>query len=184
MTLPGGAEIGIQPATELLAPLKFITHVSKAKAGLPRRGGIARIAAFAYLFKNYVLKDWVTFAETYGQPLRLGKYSPGTTEQDKQSLLRAVANIGTAAAAIIPDSMLIEFVQSRLQAWPDLNQRLVEFLDAQVTKGVLGQTLTTELPRGGGSRAAAEVHDVIRRDIAREEARRLLAAAFACATIS
>jgi phage gp29-like protein len=40
---------------------------------------------------------------------------------------------------------------------------------------VLGQELTTSLPHGAGSRAAAEVHDVVRRDIATDDARRVSA---------
>jgi phage gp29-like protein len=96
--------IGIQPLTEPLLPYKFIVHFAKAKAGLPIRGGLARAAGWSYLFKNYVLKDWVTFAEVFGQPLRVGKYGAGATEQDKETLLQAVANIGTDAAAIIPES--------------------------------------------------------------------------------
>ena len=70
------ARIGIQPLTAPLKPFKFIVHVAKAKAGLPVRGGLARAAGWAYLFKNYVLKDWVTFAEIFGQPLRLGNTAP------------------------------------------------------------------------------------------------------------
>jgi len=169
----GDARIGIQPLTAPLAPFKFIVHVAKAKAGLPVRGGIARAAGWAYLFKNYVLKDWVTFAEVFGQPLRLGKYSPGATEADKQALLSAVANIGTDAAAIIPESMLIEFVETRGSAGAEVYERFCEYLDKQVSKAVLGQTLTTETPRdGGGSRAAAQVHDAVRRDIMESDARR------------
>ena len=169
-----GAQIGIQPLTAPLAPYKFIVHVAKAKAGLPVRGGIARAAGWAYLFKNYVLKDWVTFAEIFGQPLRLGKYSPGATEADKQALLSAVANIGTDAAAIIPESMLIEFVETRGAGGAEVYERFCEYLDKQVSKAVLGQTLTTETPReGGGSRAAAQVHDTVRRDIMESDARRL-----------
>ncbi|MGZ6204870.1 MAG: DUF935 domain-containing protein [Candidatus Binataceae bacterium] len=166
--------VGIQPLTAPLAPFKFIVHVAKAKAGLPVRGGIARAAGWAYLFKNYVLKDWVTFAEIFGQPLRLGKYSPGATEADKQALLSAVANIGTDAAAIIPESMLIEFVETRGAGGAEVYERFCEYLDKQVSKAVLGQTLTTETPRdGGGSRAAAQVHDSVRRDIMESDARRL-----------
>jgi phage gp29-like protein len=173
----GGAQIGIQPATSPLAPFKFITHVTRAKAGLPIRGGLARIAIWVYLFKNYVLKDWVVFAEVYGQPMRLGKYGPGATENDKTALLRAVANIGTDAAAIIPESMAIEFVESRGggQRSHEMYQRFCEYLDKLLTIGVLGQELTTQLPRGAGSRAAAEVHDVVRRDIATDDARRISA---------
>ncbi|HVB81411.1 MAG TPA: DUF935 domain-containing protein [Candidatus Binataceae bacterium] len=168
------ARIGIQPLTAPLAPFKFIVHVAKAKAGLPVRGGIARAAGWAYLFKNYVLKDWMTFAEVFGQPLRLGKYNPGATEADKQALLSAVANIGTDAAAIIPESMLIEFVETRGAGGAEVYERFCEYLDKQVSKAVLGQTLTTETPReGGGSRAAAQVHDAVRRDIMESDARRL-----------
>jgi phage gp29-like protein len=173
----GGAQIGIQPATSALAPFKFITHITRAKAGLPIRGGLARIAIWCYLFKNYVLKDWVVFAEVYGQPMRLGKYGPGATENDKAALLRAVANIGTDAAAIIPESMAIEFVESRGggQKSHEMYQKFCEYLDKLLTIGVLGQELTTQLPLGAGSRAAAEVHDVVRRDIATDDARRVSA---------
>lgn len=169
------AAVGIQPLTEPLAPYKFITHVARAKAGLPIRGGLARAAGWSYLFKNYVLKDWVTFAEVFGQPLRVGKYGAGATEQDKQTLLAAVANIGTDAAAIIPESMVIEFTQARQRGSAELYQSFCEYLDAQVSKAVLGQTLTTEIPRGAGSRAAAEVHQSVRRDILSADARRLAA---------
>jgi phage gp29-like protein len=164
---------GSQPMTAALEPFKFIVHFSKAKSGLPIRGGIARAAGWSYLFKNYILKDWVRFAEVFGQPLRLGKYGPGATEADKQSLLSAVANIGTDAAAIIPDSMLIEFTEARQHGSAELYERFCEYLDRQVSKAVLGQTLTTDLPRGAGSRAAAQVHDEVRSDILAADARRL-----------
>jgi phage gp29-like protein len=167
--------IGIQPMTALLAPFKFIVHFAKAKAGLPVRGGLARAAGWSYLFKNYVLKDWVTFTEVFGQPLRVGKYHPGASEKDKQALLQAVSNIGTDAAAIIPESMLIEFTEAHQSGSAELYERFCEYLDAQVSKAVLGQTLTTEMPRSGGSRAAAEVHDAVRRDILNADAKRLAA---------
>ncbi len=167
--------IGIQPMTAPLAPFKFIVHFAKAKAGLPVRGGLARAAGWSYLFKNYVLKDWVTFTEVFGQPLRVGKYHPGASEKDKQALLQAVSNIGTDAAAIIPESMLIEFTEAHQTGSAELYQRFCEYLDAQVSKAVLGQTLTTEMPRSGGSRAAAQVHEAVRRDILSADARRLAA---------
>ena len=171
--LAGGLRAGIQPMTAPLAPFKFITHFAKAKAGLPIRGGLARAAGWAYLFKNYILKDWVTFTEVFGQPLRVGKYHPGATETDKQTLLSAVANIGTDAAAIIPESMMIEFTEARQGGSSELYRSFCEYLDAQVSKAVLGQTLTTEMSSSGGSRAAAEVHDAVRRDILAADARRL-----------
>src|SRR5208283_3100019 len=172
-SLRGG--IGIQPMTAPLAPFKFVTHFAKAKAGLPIRGGLARAAGWAYLFKNYILKDWVTLAGVFGQPLRVGKCHPGASEQDKQALLSAVSRIGSDAAAIIPESMVIEFTEAHQNGGSELYQTFCQYLDAQVSKAVLGQTLTTEMPRSGGSRAAAQVHEGVRRDILSADARRLAA---------
>ena len=129
-----------------------------------------------YLFRNYILKDFVTFCEVFGQPLRLGKYGAGATEQDKSLLLQAVANIGTDAAAIIPDSMTIEFEKvAQTGDSSRLYRDALEYLDRRLTIAILGQELTTALPNGAGSRAAAEAHDVVRRDIATDDARRLAA---------
>lgn len=159
-----------------LDPYKFVIHNHAAKSGLPIRGGLARIAGWAYLFKNYAVKDWVAFAEIYGQPLRVGKYPPNATPDDRRTLLRAVANIGTDAAAIIPEGMLIEFVKGDNGAGgPDLYAKLCEFLDKQVSKGVLGQTLTTEVGSEGGSRATGQVHNEVRGDIRRSDKKQLAA---------
>jgi len=162
---------------EALWPFKYVTHFVAAKSGLPIRGGLARAAAWAYLFKNYDLKDWVTYIEVHGQPLRVGKYHTGATEADKEVLLRAVANIGSDAAAIIPSNMVIEFVEAAKSGGgtgTDIYEKLANWLDKQVSKAVLGQTLTTEV--GGGSLAAARVHDDVRRDIMRADARQLASA--------
>lgn len=152
---------------------KFIPHLHAVKSGMPIRGGLARVAAWSFLFKAFAIRDWQIFAEVYGQPLRLGKYAPGATDREKELLLRAVASIGVDAAAIIPESMVIEFQEARAST-TDLHQRLIDWLDRQVSKAVLGQTLTTELG-SSGSLAAAEVHDGVREDIERADAKQLAA---------
>lgn len=48
---------------------KFVVHRYKAKSGHPSRAGIMRIVSWMYLFKNYTVKDWVSFCEVYGMPL-------------------------------------------------------------------------------------------------------------------
>ena len=168
------AQIGYQPMTAPLAPFKFIVHVSRSKAGFPIRGGLTRIAAWAYLFKIYILKDWATFVEIFSQPMRVAKYGPGATEQDKALLMQAVASIVTDSAAVMPDSMQMEFLETAAQARAsvDLYEKFCQYLDAAMSKLVLGQTLTTEMPgKGGGSRAAAQVHQDVKRDILAYDAR-------------
>ncbi|WFE92475.1 DUF935 domain-containing protein [Roseibium porphyridii] len=148
---------------EPLKPFGWITHFGKAKSGLPIRGGLARGAAWAFLFKSFTLKDWAIFCEAYGQPLRLGKYDQGATEEDKAKLLQAVAGIGADYAGIIPQSMAIEFVKANLSGTHELYEKRADWLDRQTSKLVLGQTQTTDATAGGY--ATASVHDGVREDI-------------------
>lgn len=149
-----------------LAPYKFITHLPHLKTGLPVRGGMARVAAWAYLCKNYTVKDWLAFTEVFGMPLRVGKYQAGASKEDIAVLKLAVANLGSDAAAVIPESMLIEFVESKSTGNLDLFRALADWLDAQVSRGILGQTATTQGTPGklGGDEAQSEVRKDIRDD--------------------
>lgn len=148
-----------------LKPMSYIVHFAKAKSGIPIRGGLARCVSWVWLFKNFSLKDWVSFGEVFGQPYRVGKYQPNATKEDKTALLRAVASIGSDAAAIIPEGMLIEFIEAAKSGSVDVYDRMTRFLDEQLSKAVLGQTTTTEVTQGGGSRALGDVHASVAKDI-------------------
>lgn len=116
-----------------------------------------------YLFKNYDLKDWVSFAEIYGLPLRLGKYAPGASDSDKAALMRALIQIGSDAAGIIPDGTSIDFITTEKTSSSDLYERLARYCDEQISKAILGQTLTSD--SGGGSYAQSKTHNDVRHDL-------------------
>ncbi|HUY25929.1 MAG TPA: DUF935 domain-containing protein [Candidatus Binataceae bacterium] len=168
-------KIGMQPMTAPLAPWKFITHLGKAKSGIPIRAGMARCIAWTYLFRNLAQKDWAMFTERFGMPLRLGKYNPGATDADKQALLAAVGAFGTDMAGVIPESMSLEFVTpASISGNVTLFGDYLAYLEALVSKVVLGQTLTTQLPRfGGGSHAAAKVHRGVELEVLEGDAKRV-----------
>lgn len=148
---------------------KFIQHRPRLKTGLPIRGGLARLAVVAYMCKSYSLKDWLAFAEVFGMPLRLGKYGLGATPEQKAELLRAVANLGTDAAGIIPEGMTIELIEAtRGQGGEKLFEGLAEWLDRQVSKGVLGQTASTE--GTPGKLGADDAQENVRSDIKTSDA--------------
>ncbi len=158
---------------EPLNPFGWIRHIAKAKSGLPIRGGLARAVAWTFLFKSFTGKDWAIFCEAYGQPLRLGKWSEGATEADKEKLLEAVASIGTDYAAIVPTSMSVEFVKAEVSGSHELYEKRSDWLDRQVSKVVLGQTGTTDAIAGG--HAVGKIHDQVREDIEKADARQLAA---------
>lgn len=143
---------------------KFIFGRIAAKSGLPLRSGIARVAAWAWMFKAFTQRDWTIFTQTYGQPIRLGKFGAGATEQDKATLLRAVSNIAGDMAAIIPESMLIELIHAQnIGAAHALYKERCDWLDQQVSKAVLGQTSTTDAVIGGLGSGAT--HREVQEDI-------------------
>jgi phage gp29-like protein len=156
-----------------LKPFGYIRHVSKTKSGLPIRGGLARPVAWYYLFKNFDIRSWVQFGEAYGKPIRIGKYGPGASDADKATLLRAVRNIWADAAAIIPESMMIELVEAKISGSIDLFERQADWFDRQVSKGVLGQTGTTDTGTRVGT---ADAHEKVRDDIEDSDAAQLGAA--------
>ena len=157
-----------------LPAFKFVFASIKAKSGLPLRSGLARVAAWGWMFKAYTQRDWAIFTQTYGQPLRLGKFGPEASEADRETLFRAVANIAGDCAAIVPRSMEIEFVETgSVGATADLYKARCDWLDQQVSKAVLGQTATTDAIAGG--HAVGREHRQVQQDIETADARALSA---------
>jgi phage gp29-like protein len=157
-----------------LAPFKFIYATIKAKSGLALRAGLARVAAWGWMFKAYTQRDWAIFTQTYGQPLRVGKYGAGASEKDRDTLFTAVANIAGDCAAIIPESMTIDFVEtSNVGASSTLYRERADWLDQQISKAILGQTSTTDAVIGG--LGSGKEHRAVQEDIERADARSLAA---------
>lgn len=158
-----------------LDPFKYVFAEIKAKSGLPIRGGLARPVAWMWMFKNYAIKDWVAFAEVYGLPFRLGKYDESASPEQRDTLLRAVRDMGSDAAAIIPRSMDVTFEAAPSGAGgAELFSGMVQLFDDQVSKAVLGQTATTDAKIGG--LGSGKEHGEVRDDIARADAKALAAA--------
>ncbi|MFI8744496.1 DUF935 domain-containing protein [Pseudomonas sp. NPDC077186] len=152
---------------------KLIVHKPRLKSGLPIRGGVARLVAVSFMCKAFSLKDWMRYAELFGMPLRIGRYGPGAKPDDIAVLRRAVAQLAADAAAVMPDGMKIEFQEiANAAGGAELFERLAEWLDKQISKGVLGQTMTTD---DGSSQSQANVHNEVRLDILRADAKQLAA---------
>ena len=154
-----------------LDPYKWIRFIPTIKSGLPIRGGLARLAAIAYLCKSFSMTDWVRYSEIFGQPFRVGKYGPDATEEDIGRLIAALANLGSDAAAAIPESMMIEFMADKGSGSGGMtHEKLCFYLDKQVSKGVLGQTMTTD---DGSSKSQAQVHDDVRQEVTESDSGQL-----------
>ena len=106
---------------------------------------------------------WLGFIESFAQPLIVGKTVNYQAFVDAMQAQGVRNVIGWQAAG--PD----EEVKAITQAHPGEFERLEERLIQRIQRTVLGQTLTSGIGSGGGSFAAAKVHDHVRDDKRRSD---------------
>jgi phage gp29-like protein len=155
-----------------LRPFGWILHTHKAKSGYVARGGLHRVLAWPFLFKNYSVRDLAEFLEIYGLPLRLGKYPTGASDVEKATLLRAVTQIGHNAAGIIPEGMSIDF-QEAAKGQHDPFEAMIDWCERTQSKAILGGTLTSQADGQSSTNALGNVHNEVRHDLMVSDARQL-----------
>lgn len=151
---------------------KFVVYTYLPEYGRPWGRSDLRAVYKHWWSKDFLLKWWNIYLETYGAPTRIGKYPAGTTPASRQEdLKRVLRDIVNNTAITIPNDMEIDFVSSQGEAG---FEAAVEYHDRQIVKGILGQTLTSDEGRRVGSLALGNVHQetmedyvtFLRRDLA------------------
>lgn len=152
----------------------FLMHTHKAKSGYLVRGGLHRILAWPYVFKNYSVRDLAEFLEIYGLPMRLGTYPAGATQSEKYTLLKAVMDIGHRAAGIVPQGMNIDFKEAA-KGSSDPFETMIKWCEMSQSKAILGGTLTTQSDGKSSTNALGNIHEVARLEIRDSDAKQLAA---------
>jgi phage gp29-like protein len=149
---------------------KFIVHSPHAISGVPMRGGLLRVSSLAYLGKAFAIKDWLIFAEVFGMPVRIARYEPNATADEKGEMLDMLTRLGADAVGIFSKAVELQFAQPGSSANHPPYEALTNFFNRELSKAWLGQTLTAETTGSTGTYAAARVHDQVRRDLLRSDA--------------
>jgi phage gp29-like protein len=142
--------------------------------GSPYGDGIGTSLYWPVWFKKNAIKFWLIFSEKFGSPTTIGTYPPGTTKEQQDALLGALAAIQQESAIKIPETMKISFLEAQRTGSLDNYHELCSFMNAEITKVIMGQTLTTEMGgtggKGGGSFAASKTHNDVRGDYTKADA--------------
>ena len=138
---------------------RFFLYAPLAGRRHPTRAGMYRGLVWYWLFSQFTIKDWLAFNEVFGAPLRIGKYAAASaTDDDKQALREALAALGQDGYGLIPDHMMIEIIEAARSGTATFRPA-ADYFNAEKSKRVLGQTLTTEQQGSSSSLAMAEVHE-------------------------
>jgi phage gp29-like protein len=127
-------------------------------------------------FKKNGFRWWTVFVEKYGGAFMYGKYPYNAGEKFKNELLEALERMVADAVAIAPEGSEISITSAAdKRGGSDVHSAYIQMSNNEISKAVLGQTLTTEIG-GVGSFAAAKTHNEVREHIASADRRRISAA--------
>jgi hypothetical protein len=107
------------------------------------------------LWKKDVTVAWAEYAEVFGMPMRIGRTNINNPDA-KANMNNMLANMGRGGWATIDESDMIEFLQLNKTDAFEIYKQFINIADEQISKIVLGQTMTTE---NGSSRSQSEVHE-------------------------
>ncbi len=115
-------------------------------------------------FINGGMEFWAKFTEKYGMPYMFGKYDRSMTDPEKTALLESLVNMVQAAVGVIPSDGSVEVVDTGSSGNTEIYERFVNKCENNISKSILGQTLTTDIG-SAGSYAASKTHANVRADI-------------------
>lgn len=124
---------------------------------------------WACTFKNGAFRFWVNFMERYGMPMLLGQYKRGATEQEIERLADSLINMAENTVIVAPDDIEIKLAEPTRSSSYELYYELIRTCNAEISKALLSQTLTTELD--SGSYAASQTHYSIRKEVIHSDLR-------------
>jgi hypothetical protein len=107
-----------------------------------------------YIYKKNSVGNWAGYNELFGQPTRVLK-SMQTDQGRREETLDQLANMGSTPYMMIDDDEELEIHESSTGSGYNTFKEYSEFLDAQISKCVLGQTMTSD---NGSSQSQANVH--------------------------
>jgi phage gp29-like protein len=154
-----------------LNPMNFVVHRARARSGFCARTGLLRSVLRAFVVRHFAWKDWLSFAEVYGMPPRLGWLREGVPwdSQEARELWEAVRSLGMDAAAVVREGNRIDLLDTRSAGDGCVFERILDRAAREMTLAVLGQLLTTGGDQGG-SYALGYVHNQVRWDLIESDA--------------
>jgi len=161
-----GSPVSLEPIDlQRKYPFKFVQHQPRINGDIPAREGLGRVLVWASIFRTWDISDWLRLAELAWKPWRMGTYSPDASDEEIQGLVNALELLTTNGIGVFSNraEINVEWPERGRGGKPE-HESLADWLGAEMSKAVLGQTLTVESGERG-ARSLGEVHDRVRKDI-------------------
>ncbi|MBD3286972.1 DUF935 family protein [candidate division WOR-3 bacterium] len=151
---------------------KFICHRHEPQDDVPYSTPLLLSIYWPWYFKKHAQSFWMVLAEKFGIPSVIGRYPSHFTDADVRSLVAALTNLQQDSVAAVPQDTEVELENVQMSEKGSFFRELLDFMNAEISKTVLGGTLTQEVGKVG-SYAAARTHQEVRQEIVASDARLL-----------
>lgn len=141
-----------------IPPNKFIFHAA-AGTGLIERRGFMGACAWLSAAKRWSERDWLVYAKLFGIPNIMGQYDEGTEEYEvhRDKYAQLLKDWGEGIPVILPKDLEVEITREPAGRSGDLHGAIIGWANSEISKRVLGSTLTVEIGNQGAY-AAADTH--------------------------
>jgi len=174
---PRRADMGDPLEGAPLPARKFVvaTFAGQQRGQAPGLGLAARAYWYSWFKRNNV-KAWALYNERFGSPTVVARYPVGADDAERRRLLDVVDAVRQDAGVAMPEDVRLELLEATRGGSAETYRQLCEWCNDEISKIVLGQTLTTGEGRRSGSLALGQVHDAIRHEYIAADAALLEAA--------
>ena len=132
--------------------------------------GLCERVYWYWWFKKINLKFWVLYNEKFGAPTVVARHDPGLSPVERERLMDVISSLQTDAGIMLPDGISLDLLESNRRGSAETYRELATWCNEEISRAVLGQTLTVGEGSGGGSLALAKVHEAVRFDYIRTDA--------------
>ncbi len=153
-----------------LPPMNFIIHTAQARSGFLWNWSLLRACVGPFIMRQYGVKDWLSFAEVYGMPARVGTLPAGVgfDTSEARQMFNMLKAFGIDMAMLKSAGATVEILEVQ-RGEGKVFQALLKYADDIMTKAILGQLLTSG-GADGGSYALGKVQNLIREDLLQSDA--------------
>jgi phage gp29-like protein len=99
----------------------------------------------------------------------MGQYNRGATSEEIEKLAQELANMTEDSIIVAPEDIDIKLHEATRSSSVSLYKELIRYCNAEISKALLSQTLTTELDMG--SYAASQTHFKVRKEVIQADIR-------------
>jgi phage gp29-like protein len=121
--------------------------------------GLGRVLYWlAAIFKKEFIKQRVIYLDKFADPTKVGKGGEKSTRQDREEFTQVLQKLVKGASVTLPPGWEVSLLEAQRSSTNDAYQSAIDWCNAEMSKLVLGETLSMELPANTGSRAATQTH--------------------------